>query len=592
MKKAESQLPWLAAACSLLALSWILAATSAWPSNPPSATLTLPTVGQPGSVTWAGGPLTNPNPGGAPVVCVQGTTCDTFTLTLNIPADAWSSNRVGILDVQINWVNATPNDPAGLLDNNDLDLFVIDPNGNTVARATAGFTQSEETFVFNPIPGVYRIRTVAFNAYNQTFTGTATLSIQPPDQLHFSPNTHLIPGKFQSLDAEPAIRADAAGNIYVSTNRGLGGGIDAWKILFPKTAASPAVTYLGQPDGGRAGGGDTDMAVAPAANSSGFFNVYMSSLTLASVTLATTQDGGAHFAQNFFSSTVPCVDRQWNAADGAQTVFMSYHDVCNGNNILVVRSDDAGAHFAQVALALDPAHIGGAVPFKNWLGNIASDHTNHFVYQPFVSAGETTDPTLLTNFNSAFMAVSTDGGRTFTDYPVFTAAETSHLANDFPAVAVDSTGNVYMAWVENNHTTNTQTLFFTSSIDHGQHWTLPVRVNQVATAMLPWIVAGCSGRVDVLFYGTTAPNRNDQNADWQVFFAQTLNGTSTTPSFAQTLVSDRIVLHGPFDRRVLDDIQIDIDPTDGMAVVAYTGGTDRNTYFSKQIQGPSALACR
>ena len=46
-------------------------------------------------------------------------------------------------------------------------------------------------------------------------------------------------------------------------------------------------TYLGQPDGGTAGGGDTDMAVAPSLNPGGFYKVYMSSLTLASVTLAT-----------------------------------------------------------------------------------------------------------------------------------------------------------------------------------------------------------------------------------------------------------------------------------------------------------------
>lgn len=585
---------------SALALVTLRVSREARAATPSSATFTLPTVGQPQRVSWTGGPLTNPNPGGAPVFCVQGVTCDTFNLTLNIPANAFSSNTTGILDVKITWTPTTPNGPNGTVDNNDLDLFITDPNGNQVALATAAFTTSEETFVFNPIPGTYQIQTVAFNAFNQTYAATATFSIQPETETHFSPPTHLIPGKIQSLDAEPAIRANGNGDIFVTTNRGLGGGIDAWRIEFPKMARFPSVTYLGQPDGGLAGGGDTDEAIAPQKNAKGFYNAYMSSLSLVSATLATTMDNGASFTDNFFSTSVACVDRQWNAADFASTVFLVFHDVCNGNNPIVVRSDQAGATgtFTQIGFALDANHIAGGVPFMNWHGRVVVDPTTHIVYVPIVDAGGNT----LLNFNHALMAVSTDGGKTFTDYPVFTGPNTVDFANSFPTAAVDTAGNVYMAWVANDTVNNTQKMFFTSSTDHGRHWILPVQVNQAtgslngtsgdaATAMLPWIAAGCNGRVDAIFYGTPGPNNSNQNDAWQVYFAQTLNGTSATPSFTQTRITGTILV-GPFDRRVLDDIQIDIDPTDGMAVTAYTGGTDQNTYFSKQIQGVSALACQ
>src|SRR5207237_9447498 len=101
----------------------------------------------------------------------------------------------------------------------------------------------------------------------------------------------VCPGSSQCTNfaAEPQIRADLAGNFYASSENGLGGGTDAWK----STDGGLHYTYLGMPNGvsrsnntGFApGGGDTDLATAPVANTAGYYNVYVASLSLADVDL-------------------------------------------------------------------------------------------------------------------------------------------------------------------------------------------------------------------------------------------------------------------------------------------------------------------
>src|SRR6266516_3389469 len=94
-------------------------------------------------------------------------------------------------------------------------------------------------------------------------------------------------GTCTNFAAEPAIRADLAGNFYASSENGLGGGTDAWKSsdggLHYTTLASPNAGSQSNTSGFAPGGGDTDLAVAPAKNSLGNYNVYVASLTLANV---------------------------------------------------------------------------------------------------------------------------------------------------------------------------------------------------------------------------------------------------------------------------------------------------------------------
>src|SRR5436305_10467568 len=91
----------------------------------------------------------------------------------------------------------------------------------------------------------------------------------------------------QNTEGEPAIRADPAGNFYGSSENvfcvigGLCGGTFAWK----STDNGNHFTTLPLPDSVSTGsvgfspaGGDTDIAVAPALNTNGHYNIYVASL--------------------------------------------------------------------------------------------------------------------------------------------------------------------------------------------------------------------------------------------------------------------------------------------------------------------------
>jgi hypothetical protein len=97
--------------------------------------------------------------------------------------------------------------------------------------------------------------------------------------------------------AEPAIRADGAGRFFGSSENGLGGGTVAFRStdngLHYTTLVSPNGVSQTNDTGFAPGGGDTDLAVAPDKNASGFYNVYVASLSLVNVDVSTSTDGGA-----------------------------------------------------------------------------------------------------------------------------------------------------------------------------------------------------------------------------------------------------------------------------------------------------------
>ncbi len=216
--------------------------------------------------------------------------------------------------------------------------------------------------------------------------------------------------------AEPAIRADATGTFYVSSELGLSAGTLAWKStdggLHYTALESP--NQISQAFGGVApGGGDTDLSTAPDANASGIHNLYVASLSLANVTVSTSQDGGTTWTKTVLSATIPGDDREWIAADQATKVCISYHDIVTFN-IDVNCSFDAGATFTQLGSAIDLAHA--FLIDDNEIGNLTIDPRNHVIYQVFSGIANLTEAVLPSSFHAVWIAVSSDGGRTFTDH--------------------------------------------------------------------------------------------------------------------------------------------------------------------------------
>ena len=406
--------------------------------------------------------------------------------------------------------------------------------------------------------------------------------------------------------AEPQIRADGAGHFYISSENGLGAGTDAWS----STNGGRTYGSLPQPNeessasGGTTGlapgGGDTDLSTAPAKNSAGTYNVYVASLTLGSVTVSLSQDGGHTWANDVTAAKVPGDDREWVAAAGANGFYLSYHAVAAGDEIVVNQGQVVAGQPTTVQTydAINPSQTDiylGTVA-DNEIGNIAVDPATGDVYQIF--AGCPPSPTAVvscSSFNTAYMAVgvpSTVNGittLTFTDYVIYQSPDASaSFGNNFPAVAVDTAGNAYATWSDD------QNVYLAYSTDHGQRWSAPGKVNHPAaatTAIYPWLTAGQPGKVDVVYYGTPAAANyqtcgqtgtyNCQNEPWSVFFAQNLDvlgGGTWSQSKVTPVVHNGGVCQGGIactssgndNRDLYDDFGVAASPTTGMASITYS----------------------
>ena len=403
--------------------------------------------------------------------------------------------------------------------------------------------------------------------------------------------------------AEPAIRADATGTFYVSSELGLSAGTLAWKStdggLHYTALVSP--NQLSQAAGGLAtGGGDTDLGVAPQANASGVHNVYVASLSLANVTVSASQDGGQSWSKNILSATIPLDDREWIAADQASKVCISYHDIVTFN-IDVNCSFDAGATFTQVGSAIDVAHA--FLLEDNEIGNLAIDPNSHVIYQVLSGIATATEALLPTSFHAVWIAVSRDGGQTFTDHAVYVNPNSSvSYGHQFVNLSIDRAGTVYVVYTDDHN------LFYSFSTDGGGTWTGPIQINQApsATAIMPWSVACAPGQLNVVWYGTSffdgrAPDNYPASAAWYVFFAQNLNAAAVGSTFAQVAATPVVHFGGVCEggisctgnRDLLDDFGIAANPITGSASITYSddqpgnSGQDDHTAIATQTAGPT-----
>ena len=421
------------------------------------------------------------------------------------------------------------------------------------------------------------------------------------------------PSVFGAQELEPGIKVDSSGDIYVNAIRGVPAGADLWKTTTPfcqdaRNGECPFF-YMGQPDtvsplNGTSvayGGGDVDMAVgapyktscnqtagactAPGSTSG---NLYIASLTLANNTNVTCRDGNLSASSCTTPSPVSnpstSEDRQWVAAEGAHTAYMSYHTVPS-DTINVCKSTNDGASYHTCTEAITDALPAAAANYE--LGNLVVDNGApvkptpstcaaapcHYIYQIFASVNGAAENAAACPLHTIYVAVSDDGGVTWHDNMVYNApvkitgtAPTQTCTGPsfnyiFPSVAVDNAGNVYAEWTDGKN------VYFESSRDHGTTWNgvkgscatpctaypatagtgIPTRVSTpygtancytkiastcgLHTAVFPWVAATGDGHVDFVWYGSST-NKFDgssssfgaANSAWSVFFAETLNG--------------------------------------------------------------------
>jgi hypothetical protein len=410
-------------------------------------------------------------------------------------------------------------------------------------------------------------------------------------------------------DIEPEIKVDLYGTIYVTAIHGYPGGVDLWK----STDKGASFAYLGLPDGtedacvalnnciGGLGGGDDSIDV-----SSGGY-LYVSSLLPSTVTMSVSYDGGIGGAVpgqkwevNPASSGIPINDRQWIAAYGPQTVYMTFDQAPVNTTIWFTKSTDAGKTWAAPTMLIPLQTLERE-------NNVAVDQYNGNIYTTYFPSGLPNQLNLLK---------STDGGATWTNTIAYTGPAGTCLENAFPIIAVDRGGNIHVVFTQSNGCTarTNAHVYLISSADGGATWTAPLRIDSGPgnnSTVMPWIVAGSPGTVDVTWFGSamSSPDSTPTNSSqyWSVYFAQVTNALTGSPTIAQSLVVSAV--HNlPIcsqggncsgnTRDLAEYYTMTLDP-DGNANIAYPDELDycaahpasnclAHTYYTRQTTGPSA----
>jgi hypothetical protein len=449
-------------------------------------------------------------------------------------------------------------------------------------------------------------------------------------------------------DIEPGIGVTPDGTYWVGSN------IDVNTTADPRAAGALAGEDVWKStDGGKTyqwvaapfnpsnalpglGGEDSDLQVATAKNSNGFYNVYATSLYVAASNMAISQDGGATWT-TITVGGIPAQDRPWLSTDGACTFYLTYHqlplfspivnkyDICNLSNI--------GAGFTLNPVQSTTVFTSNTAPGltnafnKPFVDTSAGSADLHNIYVPMeacnlqnpqdyfnniVGTAEQI-PTCPAGVNTQVeVAVSTDGGTTFNDY--IAAQNTNGELQVWPtSLAIDGKGNVYLAWGDNHHA------YFSKSSDGGQTWlTKPLQLDQspVGTVAYPTIAAAANGVVEVAYYGTSVVGDSNDAAKmgkpgdpaaapWHLYWAKSTDAGATFSTLEVSGVNHTGVLctmgsacAAGGARNLYDDFGIAISPTTGLASIAFdadqpmttppgAAAVDPFTAFATEVAAPA-----
>jgi hypothetical protein len=424
-------------------------------------------------------------------------------------------------------------------------------------------------------------------------------------------------------DLEPSARVDYQGNAYAGAIRGLTAGNDLWRFDLNPTSKTydPFLrgaafqidsngnivnpSYKGQPDAikpnqpndeGGEGGGDLDMAVSFTASSGAPPVLATTSLLAANITSQQSLDRGNTFARNPAGNIlIPEDDRPWMEFLGDHVVYLGYRELAGlqlTSHYYVNRSDDGGLTYGPAVLA----STGG-----NTTANIDVDQNDGTVYFCHQGPDAQNNQVLITVGHPRAAGLAP----TEADYTTYVASigQQSNISFLFPVCKVASDGTVYVAYSDGG-----KDIYLTDSLDQGKTWAQPVRVSNLrgpSSSFFPWMATGKRpGSLAIVWYGAEGPDSedgqgaNNGNANWKVFFAETLNGTTTNPTFYQTVASDHFVhasnisvlgLGGAANRNLGDFFQVAVDAS-GLAFIAFDDDSNDfsgNTYVTHQIGGIS-----
>jgi hypothetical protein len=305
---------------------------------------------------------------------------------------------------------------------------------------------------------------------------------------------------------------------------------------------------------------------------------------------------------NFTNIAFPSIGFARSTHDGAPGTFLT-DSVCNTINGQIPNDTNCPD-------ALDPDLQIAGPPVVDY-------YNTHNIYIPFVR-GTTLIPGVSAGPPySLWVAKSTDGGTNWTRTRVAVLGQ-HNPQNLFPEMTVDKAGNLYYTWsqtqgpaADDSGFIGEQDVYYTYSTDQGTTWVPPIPLTQEAndSAVMPWMVAGDPGRVDLVYYKANSGLNSNVGFDangtpmvWNVYFAQSLNALNTGSNFKSVQISDHPNHLGGIctaglscsgDRDLLDFFTVDIDHL-GAANVVWADdntsrGSDTRNKFSRQLSGVSVF---
>jgi hypothetical protein len=577
-------------------------------SSPGSSDISVPTkAGQTVSVSWSGtippgtNPTNNCNDAGVGV--------DDHIARIAVGSRGY--DRVDAeFTFQITWTPASPDEQTS-----DEILTVNGQKGadegdtEAVEVDSSDGSDTTETVVAHNLPaGEYHALACGFvNSLPQPYTATLTVvtSAKQADTGLKSANAQglafgaAVPADVQRDEAEPLIEIDKAGNIYTCGPTGFSNSSDYAQV---STDGGDSFHLLGTPPRGQqsaGGGGDCGLATGIAKNAQGNYQYAYSGLgALSGFATSTSPDNGHSIAtaggdlNGGVTSQGALADRQWMTFTDDHTVLLSYNQQ-QPRNTVVQRSTDGGLTYSAVASV--------AAPNPEFPGPLRTIEASNTVYMPWTKGEEVN------------LAVSHDGGTTWTECRVAKGDTVKGGTAGFAVADHDLAGNIYVVWSDSasyhvwmsvlpaaslggcNETVaqvraNKDDSGATTgqpSVDPG--WSAPVQVDRddVHTTVFPWVAAGgAPGRVAVAFYGTTSdgdPNSGEFDAAWNVYVNQSLNALDASRTFSQVQATtrpfhyDSICLNGlgcdlaapAGDRSLADFFAIDLNPVTGKLSVVF-----------------------
>ena len=417
------------------------------------------------------------------------------------------------------------------------------------------------------------------------FSNTPLISTwSPPSGLTTAPIAN------STGNSEPAIAFGPGGAMAVDGLGWLPFEVDLWTGTFGSAPSffGAMDTNLAAPGRGRTelGDEDADLEISSSRTTlladldlliNGGFNNAQLGVSVTRCPSGTNDPSGCTTAQLDTAGA----DRPW-ITSYRSNVWVSYHDSQNSTIIRVKKSADDGRTWSSSGSPLvGQGDITGNSTFNSSSGPIVADPTTGYVYDGFMG-GEQQTKCCSGNYNNVYVSRSTDGGAHYTAALVYHAPPFTRLNNFWPVVAVDGvTGSVWTAWTDQHG------VWVSSSNDHGLSWSMPLKVSTITTTVMPWVAAR-NGKVDVVYYGSTAASADDTSAIWNVYDSQLKSGSwsvlqvSNAPNRIGAICLEGSGCVNNVNRELLDLFEVAEDPATGKAAIIYTDST-LNTWTSNGI---------